>query len=179
MRFLWKPGCVARRLRGFEGLNILQQARLYVCPVCSQPSYFDPAGNQYPGPLPGKAVEGLTDRGLLTLYEEARRAAAAKATTPLVLACRKLLMHLAVTKGAKPGAPFAEYVEYLGKNGFVPPDARPWIDHIRKHGNEANHDIVLASEDSALELLTFCEMLLRIIFEFPAKVAKRTQKSIN
>jgi hypothetical protein len=46
-------------------------------------------------------------------------------------------MHIAVSKGAKPGGQFIKYVEYLAAQNYVLPDAKPWVDHIRQKGNEA------------------------------------------
>jgi hypothetical protein len=70
-------------------------------------------------------------------YREAQDAAAAGAPTAAILLARKLLMNIAVDKGADPGKGFAEYVEYLADTGYVPPDGRAWVDHIRQKGNEA------------------------------------------
>jgi hypothetical protein len=52
----------------------------------------------------------------------------------------------------------------------VPPNGKGWVDHIRKKGNEATHEIVLMKKDDALELISFAEMLLKFIYEFPAQV---------
>lgn len=62
------------------------------------------------------------------------------------------------------------YVEYLATKGYVPPHGHGWVDHIRKKGNEANHDIVLMTEADARDLLGFAEMLLKFIYEVPARV---------
>ena len=64
----------------------------------------------------------------------------------------------------------AGYVEYLSNKGYVPPNGRGWVDHIRKKGNEANHEIVLMKKEDAEELILFSEMLLKFIFEFPNKI---------
>ena len=90
--------------------------------------------------------------------------------TAAVLTCRKLLMHLAVEKGAPTGKSFLEYVEYLSQMGYVPPDGKSWVDHIRRKGNEANHEIKIMSSDDAKDLIEFSEMLLKFVYEFPAKV---------
>jgi hypothetical protein len=90
--------------------------------------------------------------------------------TSAVLTCRKLLMHIAVEKGAPTGQNFLEYVEYLSQKGYVPPDGKGWVDYIRKKGNEANHEIKIMSPTDAEDLITFSEMLLKFIYEFPAKV---------
>jgi len=79
-------------------------------------------------------------------------------------------MHIAIKQGAKEGETFIRYVEYLAQAGYVPPNGKPWVDHIRKKGNEANHEIILMSEADAQELISFLEMLLKFIYEFPARV---------
>lgn len=89
-----------------------------------------------------------------------------------MLCCRKLLMHIAVGKGADEGRNFVEYVEYLSSKGYVPPDAKNWVDHIRTKGNEANHQIVIMSEEAARDLMAFAEMLLKLVYEFPAASKK-------
>jgi hypothetical protein len=79
-------------------------------------------------------------------------------------------MHIAVEKKAEPGKSFLEYVEYLADKGYVPPDGKGWVDHIRTKGNEANHEIKIMSEADARDLIAFSEMLLKFVYEFPAKV---------
>lgn len=79
-------------------------------------------------------------------------------------------MHVAVQKGAKAGESFASYVEYLRDKHYIPPDGEAWVDHIRKKGNEANHEIVLKSRDEAEELIQFTEILLKTIYEMPARI---------
>lgn len=44
------------------------------------------------------------------------------------------------------------------------------MDHIRKKGNEATHEIALMTDNDARELLGFVEMLLRFIYEFPKMI---------
>jgi len=82
-------------------------------------------------------------------------------------------MHLAVSLGAAQGEPFINYVQYLADNHYVPPGAKGWVDHIRKKGNEANHEITLMVQADAEELLAFVQMLLKVIYEFPASVQKK------
>jgi hypothetical protein len=86
-------------------------------------------------------------------------------------------MNIAVGQGASPGLPFIDYVDYLAANGFVPPNGRPWVDHIRRTGNEATHEIALMTQVQAEELLRFIEMLLKFIYEFPALVPPSPQPS--
>jgi hypothetical protein len=157
--------------RNGQGGQII--ANIYLCHQCVKPTFIDHTGAQTPGVIFGNAVADIPDAGLQSLYDEARKCTGAGAFTAAVLACRKLLMHIAVLKGAKPGEPFIAYVEYLAKNNYIPPDAREWVDHIRAKGNEANHEIVIMPKADAEELLSFIEMLLRVIFEFPAAIKKK------
>jgi len=145
------------------------QKRVYPCPHCNNPSFFDPAGNQFPGVAPGNDVGHLPSE-LEAIYSEARRCVSVNAHTAAVLACRKLLMHIAVQQKAEPGKSFINYVEFLADNGYVPPNGKGWVDHIRKKGNEATHEIVLMKKEDAIELIDFAEMLLKFIYEFPAHV---------
>ena len=121
-------------------------------------------------------VKDIPEPTVTGLYEEARRTTGAGAFTAAVLCCRKLLMHIAVSKGALPSDTFVNYVRFLADNNFIPPDAKDWVDHIRKKANEANHEIVIMSKNDAEELLSFLEMLLKVIYEFPAAVKRKLAK---
>jgi hypothetical protein len=148
-------------------------AYIYICHVCTRPTFLETDGRQTPGILFGDSVSDILDKSVEKMYEEGRQAFGASAYTACVLCCRKLLMHIAVSKGASAGNSFASYVEYLSNHNYVPPDAKMWIDHIRTKGNEANHEIFLASKEEAEELLSFSEILLKIIFQFPATAERR------
>ena len=143
--------------------------RIRICPHCQKPTYF--GEKQVPGVAPGIAVANLP-KDIEALYNEARYCVAIGSYTSAVLTCRKLLMSIAVSEKAKPGESFISYVEYLANNGFVPPNGRGWVDHIRTKGNEANHEIALMKKEDAEELISFSEMLLKFIYEFPARVPK-------
>ena len=160
-------GNVVATDKGF--FNNTGRKKVYPCPYCDNPSFFDENGNQFPGVVPGNNVSHLP-KELEAIYNEARRCVSVNAYTAAVLACRKLLMHIAVEKKADPGKAFIYYVEFLADNGYVPPNGKGWVDHIRKKGNEATHEIVLMKKDDAVELISFSEMLLKFIYEFPAQV---------
>lgn len=144
-------------------------SRIYVCPNCDKPTFFDHNGRQFPGVAPGVDVQHLPQE-LQQLYLEARNCCAVSAFTASVLASRKMLMNIAVQQGAKDGRKFIEYVEYLAANGYIPPNGKVWVDHIRKKGNEATHEIALMTQTDAEELVAFTEMLLKFIYEFPSRV---------
>lgn len=77
-------------------------------------------------------------------------------------------MNIAVQHGADAGLSFVEYVDFLASKGFVPPNGRAWVDQIRRKGNEATHEIPAIKQEDAIQLLTFAEMLLRFVYEFPS-----------
>lgn len=83
------------------------------------------------------------------------------------MCCRKLLMNISVSEGAKEGASFGQYVTYLEENNYIPPNGKKWVDSIRKLGNEANHKIEFKTPKEAERILKFTEMLLRFIYEMP------------
>jgi len=147
-------------------------AFVYICHHCHKPTFFV-GSEQTPGARPGEDVKGIDDKGVESLYKEARDSYSKNAYTATVLCCRKLLMHIAVSKGAEEGKSFMEYVEYLSSKNYIPPDAKDWVDHIRTKGNEANHEIVIMSEEEAKDLLSFIVMLLKLIYEFPSRMLSK------
>jgi hypothetical protein len=162
-----------------EGYNSVRgYPVLFICPGCNKPTYFEGPrfARQTPASLLGNPVDHLPENIALA-YREARECTKANAYTACVLVCRKLLMHIGVDQGAEEGIPFIAYVEYLADNGYVPPHGKPWVDHIRQKGNEANHEIVIMTKEDANDLLAFSEMLLKFIYEFPAKIPTEEQDS--
>ncbi len=98
-------------------------------------------------------------------YQEARRCMGINAYTAAELVCRKILMHVAVDKGAKPGKTFAEYVTHLADAGYVTPPMQPWVDLIRQHGNLATHELPPPDQQRAESTVMFTAELLRLVYE--------------
>lgn len=146
---------------------------IYICHSCYKPTFFDRENKQSPGITFGNDVSDITDKNVKDLYEEARKCTNNNSFTAAVLCCRKLLMHIAVAKGAEEGKNFIDYVDFLAQKNYIPPDAKDWVDHIRTKGNEANHEIVIMESESAKDLIAFSEMLLKIIYEFPANIKRK------
>ncbi len=163
--------------KGYTGtsqdrLGSHEDVYIYICSNCDKPTFFyTPKGDQTPAPIYGENVGGIDDENTNKLFQEARNCVEL-APTSAIMACRKILMHVAVVKGAKQNLAFGDYVKYLSDNNFVPPDSKDWVDYIRQKGNEANHQIVLMSKDDAKNLLDFTTMLLKVIFEYPSKARK-------
>jgi len=152
---------------GFSNKN--SRDYIFVCPDCDCPTFFNSQDIQYPGVAYGNKVEHVPEN-INDLYEESRNCMSLQAFTASVMASRKLLMNIAVDKGAKEGLKFIEYVDYLDKNHYAPPNSQDWVNYIRNKGNEANHEINIMSEKDAEELINFIELLLKFIFEFQGKI---------
>jgi hypothetical protein len=84
-------------------------------------------------------------------------------------------MNVAVELGAAEGKTFVKYIDHLATQGYIPPNARHWVDHIRRKGNEANHEVQLMVATDAEELVRFTEMLLKLVFEFPKLVPQASE----
>src|SRR2546426_3164914 len=149
---------------------------ILICTHCNRPTFFDDrVGGQYPGPTVGNPVRFLP-KEIGRLYQEARATFSVNAYTPTVLALRKLLMNIAVNKGAKEGQSFQQYGDYLAQ-GYVSQENKGWVDHIRKKGNDANHEIPLMERLDAEDLLNSTEMLSKIVYEFPGRVNEKQTAS--
>ena len=152
-----------------------------ICPHCDQPTYFAYYSDkiiQIPITMIGRSVEHLPSQ-VQELYNEARRCAGGSSYTAAVMICRKLLMHIAVGKGAEKNQSFRKYVDYLDEEGYLPPNSKDWVDHIRNQGNEANHEIVLKTKSDATKLIEFIEMLTKFVYEFPARVSDFAPENDN
>jgi hypothetical protein len=148
---------------------------IYICPNCNKPTFINKTPfEQTPGPRLGNNLSHLPN-DVEQLYNEARNCLSVNAFTASVLSCRKLLMNVAVSKGADAGKSFVFYVNFLNDNHYIPPNSQTWVDHIRNKGNEATHEIPSMTKEDATELLTFTEMLLRFVYELPGTMVKYTQ----
>lgn len=145
-------------------------AQIYVCPSCDNPTFFDKVGNQYPGIKFGNLISNINKEEVKKLYDEARNCFSVNAFTSVALCCRKLLMNISVDLGAEDNKSFAYYVNWLDENNYILPNAKRWVDQIRKIGNEATHEIHIISREDAEKSLKFIEMILRLVYEFPAMV---------
>lgn len=138
---------------------------IYICHVCNKPTFVW-GEKTTPAAALGNPVDKLP-ADIEAIYSEIRYSTSVNSYTAAVLAARKLLMHIAVEKGAEAGKKFVTYVNYLESNHYTPPNSTSWVDKIRQLGNEANHEIVIMTKDDALLIIKFLEMLMKFIYEFP------------
>ncbi len=166
----WTCGHCGNNVAGSQGYQAgspIGTYRVLPCPGCSKASFWD-GDRMHPGPPYGAEIPGLPD-DIKALYAEARSCIQASATTAAILICRKILMHIANEKHAPDGT-FQEAVQYLASKHYIPTGGERWVDHIRTKGNEANHEIVIASDDDARKLVLFTEMLLMNVYKYPNMV---------
>jgi hypothetical protein len=163
-------GYCDRSVGSNHGYYANRGGQINICPNCQNPTYFSETGDQVPGSAFGGHVDHIASADVDNLYEEARNCMKVSAYTAAAMCCRKLLMNVAVSEGADEGKNFAYYVKYLAEEGHIPPKATTWVDHIRDKGNDANHEISIMNREDAERLIKFSEMLLRIMYEYPAEV---------
>jgi hypothetical protein len=113
-------------------------------------------------------VEHLPD-DIEVLYEEARNCTSVNAFNASAMLCRKILIHLAVEKGAEEGKSFEDYLDYIADR-YISDENRQWVQQIRDKGGEARHQMPQMTKYDAEQLITFIEMLLKLIYEFPGKI---------
>ena len=87
-------------------------------------------------------------------------------------------MHISAERGAPENKTFQFYVNYLVEEGHITASNKGWVDSIRDIGNEGNHELVAQTQENAVQLIDFSEMLLRTIYEFPQRVASRAKPAI-
>ena len=141
--------------------------KIYSCIDCDKPTFFDGKGTQVPGVLPGTKVQGLPDN-VEFLYDEVRHCFMISAWTATTMLARKLLMQVAVDKGAPKDKSFLEYIDWIQDSDWNTLGLRKGLDRIRKKGNKANHEVSIIPQEEAAEIFAVLEVFLRLVYEYPA-----------
>lgn len=159
------------------GFSSVQFGKNYICHSCNKPTFFDIDWKQYPWISFWEDVNNISDQLVSDIYDEARNCISTNSFTASVMCCRKLVMHVAVDKWADKWLNFVRYINYLEDNNLITQWAKEWVDEIRQLWNEANHEIKLMEEEEAKDLISFCEMLLRLNYDYPSRVRKKAPPS--
>ncbi len=138
--------------------------RFMLCTHCEKGSVWIKPNIIIPGVTPGDKLEGLPNE-VNEAYEEARNCFSINSYTACELICRKILMHIAVDKGAEEGKSFQDYIDFLEEKEYITPSIKSWTDIIRQHGNDSTHKIEGANKERAKNTFMFTMQLLRIIYE--------------
>ena len=134
-----------------------------LCPSCDRGSVIV-RGTVCPQPLMGSPVDGLPP-GLCEIYDEAKKSFSTGSYTACELLCRKILMHVAVNKGADENQKFVQYVDYLEQQHYITHHNKKWADLVRENGNHAAHEIAPPSKERAESTLEFTAYLLKTVYE--------------
>ena len=87
---------------------------------------------------------------------------------------RKLLMNVAVDKGADENKAFAYYVDWMDESEWNTTGLKLGLAQIKDKGNEANHEIKEVSREDVEEIFELLTMFLRLVYEFPDKFSNNT-----
>jgi len=148
----------------YDNVSTAIAVRFLLCTSCGKGSVWIRPDIVIPGITPGDDLEGLPSE-VNEAYEEARKCFSINAYTACELLCRKILMHIAVDKGAEEGKSFKEYIDYLEAEKYITPGIKGWADIIRQNGNKSTHKIEKPDEGRAKATFMFTMELLRIIYE--------------
>lgn len=135
-----------------------------LCTSCADGSVLTKSGVVYPTSNQKPILQGLPSE-TEKAFEEAHGCFTIKAYTSCELICRKILMHVAVDKGANQGDTFENYINHLEIKGYVTPSMKPWVQLIRLNGNESTHELKSPDELRAKSTLTFTSELLRLVYD--------------
>lgn len=147
------------------------------CPICYKGSTRESNKSVSPGSPFGPAIEGLP-ADVAEAYDEARRCMSVNAHTAAEGICRKILMHVAVDKGADEGKSFVSYIDFLASEGYVTPPMREWVDLIKNHGNESTHRLKAPERARAEGTLLFTAQLLRSVYEMGHLASRFTPRAV-
>lgn len=150
--------------REYEVYNVGQ------CPECGKPVIYDVENDMViPYSCEFGEIKHLPE-DIETLFSECKSAYSCGAYSCCVVIARTILMHIAVDNGAAENLTFAAYVDYL-VNNFLPREiSKPWVDKIRKLGNDSVHKLVIATKENAHQSLTFLIQILKIVYELPNEI---------
>ena len=168
-----KCGHCDRNVAGIVVASYSKQSIKWLgCPACLKGSVIN-SSRITPTPILGDDVQGLEDP-IKSAYLEARKSLSSKSNTACVLICRKILMNVAVDKGATQGKQFAHYVDYLVEQGHITPTMHVWVDKIREIGNEATHEIPSPDDETTNTALEFMTLLLKNVYETAYRLKPKT-----
>ena len=122
---------------------------------------------QFPRPLLGEHFDAKSKSSevqqIVNLYDESRKAISLGGSSCGVLMFRKLLMHIAADQGAPAGS-FESYCEWLKTNNIVAKPQHSIPDRVRKAGNTENHEVRIATDEEASNLLDLVTLLIRSVY---------------
>ena len=109
----------------------------------------------------------IKDKKVERLYKEAYNSFGVQSWTPTVQSCRTILHYVTLALGASRNnvSNFADDINWLKNNHWLPPGADTWAHVIRTKGNRSIHETENSSRDDAASMLYLTAMLLRHVWE--------------
>ena len=138
------------------------------CFKCGLPTIFTTNNKKYPPTRLPTTVKGLPD-DIDKVYKEIKDCLTVGAWTATNMLARKLLMNVAVDKGADPNQKFFYYVDWMDSSEWNTTGLKLGLDRIRSKGNEANHEIKEVSKEDVEEIFELLTVFLQLVYEFPDK----------
>jgi hypothetical protein len=135
-----------------------------ICPSCEEGSVYSMRKGLNPRSSFGYEIEGLPDI-VKKAYQEARDCFSVNAYIACEQLCRKILMYVAVEKGAEDNEAFSYYIRFIIDKGYITEPMKPWVELIKEHGGKATHLIEESSKERAESTLMCTAQLLKIIYE--------------
>jgi DNA-directed RNA polymerase subunit RPC12/RpoP len=153
-------------------------AKIYICPHCGFPTYFDYNDRQIPQGRKVIQLENVSPE-IKSIYFEMVSGYIHHNYTSCLLLGRKLLMHIAVAQfGAKLKQKFVVYVEHLKGKPEISSNLHYALEQIKDMGNIQNHETIqkVEMEDADL-VIKLVEGVLQNLFTYP-KVKDKNFKDL-
>lgn len=140
------------------------------CPVCHRPSIYEyHAQTVVPFAKALRTVKHVPEK-VSAIYQEIRSGIGAKCYTSSVILSRTAIMHIAIEKGASDNLTFQQYVDFMTSEGYIPPNAKGWVDKIRTMSNSAVHHLEIWQKEDAILIGRFLMYLLIFVYELPSSI---------
>ena len=143
------------------------------CYKCNLPTILTIDNKRYPPSGFPTTVKGLPE-GIGKVYKEIKDCLVIGAWTATNMLARKLLMNVAVDKGAEENKAFTYYVSWMDKSEWNTTGLKLGLARIKNKGNEANHEIKEVTIEDVKEIFELLTMFLRLVYEFPDKFSNNT-----
>ena len=154
------------------------------CPNCSNGSVWSGEGLYPPSLSSSRAytvdVDGLPDN-IAQAYHEARKAISVQMYTSCEMMYRKILVNVAVDKGAKKKHTWnhRKCIRYLVKKGYVAGLGTRMASFVRLAGDQSTHEIEPPSRYMAEQTLKFTAMVLEEVYDAEREVVEPKEPKLS
>ena len=153
-------------------------------PDCSNGSVWNDEG-LYPPPLSSSRtytanVDGLPDN-IAQVYHEARKAISVQMYTSCEVLCRKILVIVAVDKGAKKKDTWnhKKCIRYLVKKGYIDGMLTRMASYVRLTGDQSTHEMWSPSLERAEQTLKFTAMVLSDVYDAEREIVEPKEPTLS